>query len=115
MTIKAQIAYIKSHPFYALALKDELAMDKLLFEVMFHTYTTVATNCSRAYRQARRMNGPQIVEAIRDCEPPQNLDVRLPIPILQPEDPICVTVTLPRSRKIVVRSRVDCMQLVLWA
>jgi hypothetical protein len=55
-------------------------MEKLLFEVMFSTYQTVAGNCSRAYRQSKRMNSPQIVEAIRDIEPPCNLDVRLPIP-----------------------------------
>ena len=91
MTINAQIAYIKSHPFYKLALTDESAMEMLLFEVIFHTYTVASGNCARAYRQSRRMNGPQIVEAIRDCPPPCNLDVRLPIPNVEE----CVVVSLP--------------------
>lgn len=57
-------------------------MERLLFEVMFHVYSVASSNCARAYRQSRRMNGPQIVEAIRDCEPPCNLDLRLPIPVV---------------------------------
>lgn len=101
MTITAQIAYIKSHPFYAVALRDEAAMEKLLFEVMLSTYLTCSANCARAYRQSRRMNGPQIVEAIRDCEPPSNLDVRLPIPaVVLPGE--CVVISIKNSASISV-------------
>ncbi len=95
MTINAQIAYIKSHPFFAEAMRDEAAMDLLLFEVMFHTYSVASGNCARAYRVSRRMNGPQIVEAIRDCPPPCNLDLRLPIP-----EPVCVVVDMKNAALI---------------
>ena len=94
MTITAQIAYIKEHPFYEVAMHDEAAMEKLLFEVMLHTYLTCSANCARAYRHARRMNGPQVVEAIRDCPPPSNLDLRLPIPVL---DEGCVIVSIKNT------------------
>lgn len=108
MTITAQIAYIKSHPFYAVALRDEAAMEKLLFEVMLSTYLTCSANCARAYRQSRRMNGPQIVEAIRDCEPPSNLDVRLPIPaVVSPgESGECVVISIKNSASISVADEV---------
>jgi len=106
VTITAQIAYIKSHPFYRLALADEAAMELLLFEVMFHTYTVASGNCARAYRQARRMNGPQIVEAIRDCAPPANLDLRLPIP-----EPECVVVSIKNAASISVAAQGELGEL----
>jgi hypothetical protein len=80
MTIKQQIRAVIEHPYYQEALRDEASMEKLLFEVMFGVYSAVAGNCARVYRANKRMNGPDIVAAIRDVEPPVNLDVRLPIP-----------------------------------
>lgn len=113
MTITQNIAYIKSHPYYALARTDESAMDKLLFEVMFHTYTVVAGNCARAFRCSKGMNTPQIVEAIREVAPPSNLDIRLPIPPPIEVIPVCVVTELPRTQ--VKKAKIDCMQLSLWA
>ncbi len=77
-TIKEQIKYILSHPYMAVAIKDKDAMEHLLFETMYHVYATVATNSAKAYRANKSCNSPQIVEAIKDQEPPSNLDIRLP-------------------------------------
>jgi len=90
MTIKQQIRAVIEHPYYNEALRDEACMEKLLFEVMFGVYSTVAGNCSRAYRSNKRMNGPDIVAAIRDVEPPVNLDVRLPIPVPREVSPATI-------------------------
>lgn len=82
MTILQQIQYLKTHPFYQSALGSEEALDHLLFEVMFHTYTVCSVNSTRAYRRAMcmKMNSPEVLCAVRDVPPPANLDVRLPIP-----------------------------------
>lgn len=97
MTIHEQIAKIKEHPFYAEALRDEAALSRLLFEVMFHTYTVASWNAYRGYRKASAagLNRPQIIEAIRDCEPPTNLDLRMPIPQIT-----CVVVELKNAALI---------------
>jgi len=93
-------------------------MEKLLFELMFHTYTVASLNSYKGYRAASAagMNRPQIIEAIRDAEPPTNLDLKLPTPTLEEmgRGVTCVVTELPRS----VRRRksvCDCRQLMLWA
>jgi len=83
MTITQQIDYIMGHPFMAVAMKDEAAMRKLLFEVQFHVYRTVSLNGAKAFRKYRDMNDPIIYEEIRDQEPPENMDIRLPIPMIE--------------------------------
>jgi hypothetical protein len=90
MTIKQQIRAIMEHPFYREALHDSKCMERLLFEVMFEVYGTVSANCSRAYRMVKRMNTPEIISAIRDIEPPSNLDIRLPIPQARQSTPVVV-------------------------
>ena len=99
MTINQTISYIMSHPYFGVAMAaygegDSSHIEKILFEVSFHVYTVSSGNCARAYRGARRMNGPQVVEAIRDCAPPCNLDLRLPIPEVEEG---CVVVSIKNT------------------
>lgn len=121
MTIKQQIRFIIEHPYYQEALRDESCMEKLLFEVMFGVYGTVAGNCSRVYRMNKRMNGPDIVTAIRDIEPPVNLDVRLPFVVPREVAPVVkmqVAHVMPELRirypKHPVERIVITNQLPLW-
>lgn len=81
------------------ALKDTAAMEKLLWEVHFHCYSVVAANGAKEFRKHRGFNDPVIVAAIRDQEPPVNLDIRLPIPEVTDE---CSVVSL-----ITVRSEIN--------
>lgn len=89
-TIKQTISYIKSHPFYREALRDESLMEKLLFDIMFEVWQITAKNSVSAYRDTKRLNAPEIISALRDLEPPQNLDLRLPIPLVETEDECAV-------------------------
>lgn len=103
MTILQQIKYIKTHPFYASALGSESDLDLLLFEVMFHTYSVCSVNSTRAYRRAvcMKMNAPEILAAVRDVEPPVNLDLRLPIPS------VCRVVSMKNPAEPVKDCRLD--------
>lgn len=118
MTITAQIASIRQHPYYQLALTSPECMERLLFEVMFHTYTVASLNSYKGYRAASAagLNRPQIIEAIRDAEPPTNLDLKLPTPTLEEmgRGTVCVVTELPRTKKS-RRAVMDCRQLALWA
>ena len=98
-TIKQSVSYIMEHPFMALALKDRAAMEKLLWEVHFHCYTVVAANGAKEFRKWKGFNDPVVLAAIRDQEPPCNLDIRLPIPPVQEECPVVeLRVVRPNTR-----------------
>lgn len=98
MTIKAQVEYMMNHPYMPVAMRDRDAMEKLLFETIFHTYSVCSANAAKMFRMNKWLNTPEIYTAIRDIEPPSNLDVRMPIPL--PEDE-CLVVPMKKLPEIV--------------
>lgn len=96
MTITATVKYLLEHPFFKQAIiaynrGDDKDIQYVLQELQIHTWLTVAKDCSVAFRQNKRANDPQIIEAIRDVEPPTSLDIRFPIPLKQEH---CKVITL---------------------
>jgi hypothetical protein len=67
------------HVYMREAMADPKHMEQLLFEVMLHTYLTVADNSAKEFRRNKDFTDPVIVFEIRNQEPPDNLDIRLPI------------------------------------
>lgn len=100
MTITATVKYLLEHPFFKQAIiaynrGDDKDIQHVLQELQIHTWLTVAKDCSVAFRHNKRANDPQIIEAIREVQPPTTLDIRLPIPIKQEH---CKVITLPKVR-----------------
>lgn len=85
MTIKAQIDALFRHPALPAAMDsyqqgDEIALRHIFFETIFHVYQKTTLNASRTYGTNRWLDSCEILQEIRDTPPPDNLDLRLPIP-----------------------------------
>lgn len=85
MTINQQIDSIFKHPFFQLAMKryqegDPADLRQLFFEMHFHVYEKTTLNASRTYGTYRWLDTTEIIAEVRATPPPDNLDIRLPIP-----------------------------------
>jgi len=83
MKIIDQISSILEHPFTKESITkynngDDKDLRHLLFEIFTHTWLTVNNNVLKVYRQNKRLNYPMIIEAIQECPPPENLNLKLP-------------------------------------
>lgn len=85
MTINQQIESILKHPFFNFALQkfgsgDDKELRHLFFEIIFHTYEKTTLNSAKTYSRYRWLNTCDTLAEIRNTAPPENLDLRLPIP-----------------------------------
>lgn len=100
MTITQNSNYVLSHPFTKVAVQKYLSGDikdfKFLIDLLqIDIYQEVAISCTKAFKRYKGENYPLTESAIRDVEPPERLNIKLPIPIPQPE---CKVVPMPLKR-----------------
>lgn len=107
MTITQTSDYVLSHPFTKQAVQSYLQGNnkdlKFLFDLLqMDIYQETAKDCAKAFKRNKSQNYPLIEEAIREVEPPERLNTRLPIP---PPKPICIVVpmkvTKPKVKPLV--------------
>ncbi len=85
MTIKGQTEAIISHPCFKEAIDQYISgdyrlMKHLLSEVQIHIWQKTALTASRVYGRNRWLDSCKILAEIRETPPPDNLDIRFPIP-----------------------------------
>lgn len=115
MTIQNQVSTIFEHPFLKQAVRNYVSgndkdLKHVFSEVFIHTYLTVSQNCGRAFRLNKWATHPVIYSAIKEVEPPTNLDVRLPIP--EPYiEPVCKVVSFSIKRHVKPKFFANQLQL----
>lgn len=82
-TIIQQSQAIINHPYFKRCLElagsgDMSGFERLFYEVQSHVWEINSLQASRVYGQWHRANHCDIKREIRDCPPPNNLDLRLP-------------------------------------
>lgn len=85
-SIREQTSLIFKHPYFKFALEkaaegDLSPMERLLLEVMCHTWEKCALESSRVYGRHHRLNHMDIKRELRDMAPPTGLDLKLPVPV----------------------------------
>lgn len=94
MTISQNSDYVLEHPFTKKALRSAISGNlkdlKFIFDLLqIDTYQEVASLCTRAFKTNKKENYPQIEEAIREVQPPERLNTKLPIPL-----PECIVIVM---------------------
>lgn len=85
MDIKKSTEYILQHPYTKKAIEeyvsgDSKMLEHLIFEIQFHTFDKTSLLCSKVYGLNKWNGSVAIKDILRNCPPPTNLSISLPIP-----------------------------------
>lgn len=109
MNIKEQTDYVLRHPGFVEAVRlfamgDTEYFRDVLYRLQLHCIDVQIKNSAKEYGLCKRMNGSDIKEALLSLRQPENLDVRLPIPVFVPPVEECMVIDLvPHKNKRAAR------------